>query len=88
MDQELLLKLIKICLICVLVNIPFGMLRSRMRSFTVLWFICIHAPIPVAAIMRRAEHLTFWYAFLFLIFSILGQIIGKKFMLKFFPIEE
>ena len=84
MNYELFLMLTKMCFVCFVVNIPFGMLRSRMRSFTVLWFICIHAPIPISAIMRREAGLSFWYIFLFMIFSILGQIIGKKFMLKFF----
>ena len=82
---ELIFSILKIGIICFSLNLPFGMIRSRFTSYSVMWFISIHAPIPVAAILRRAAGFSFWYVFIFMAFGIAGQILGKKIALKYFP---
>lgn len=85
MGYETVFTIFKIGVVCFFLNVPFGMIRSRFSSYTVAWFLCIHAPIPVAAILRRAAGFSFWFVFIFMIFGIAGQIIGKKIALKYFP---
>ncbi len=84
---ELIFLILKIGIISFLVNIPFGMIRSRFQSYSVMWFFSIHAPIPVAAVLRRSAGLSFWYLFIFMAFGIAGQVLGKKVALKYFPPE-
>ncbi|MDE7169409.1 MAG: hypothetical protein K2N67_04355 [Mucispirillum sp.] len=85
MSYELIFTILKIGFICFLLNVPFGMVRSRFNSYSVMWFLCIHAPIPVSAVMRRTAGLSFWYLFIFMAFGIAGQITGKKIAMKYFP---
>ncbi len=85
MSYETIFTIFKIGTICFSLNLPFGMIRSRFTSYSVMWFISIHAPIPVAAILRRAAGFSFWYVFIFMAFGIAGQILGKKIALKYFP---
>lgn len=85
MDNETVLKIILICIVCFVINLPFGMFRSRVQSYSILWFLSIHAPIPIAVIVRKSANLSWYYIFIFIVFSIAGQIIGKKFALKYFP---
>ncbi len=82
---ELIFLIFKIGIICFILNVPFGMLRSRFTSYSIMWFLSIHAPIPVAAILRRSAGFSFWYIFIFMAFGIAGQIIGKKIAMKYFP---
>lgn len=85
MDIETILKILLICIGCFIINFPFGMFRSRVKSYSVLWFISIHSPIPIAVIMRKSADLNWTFIFIFIIFSVLGQIVGKKTALKYFP---
>lgn len=87
-NYEIILSIFKIGTVCFFINIPFGMLRSRIRPYSLLWFICIHAPIPVSAVMRRAAGFNFWYAAIFILFGVAGQIVGKKAALKYFPVRD
>lgn len=85
MSYETIFTIFKIGIICFFLNLPFGMIRSRFTSYSLMWFLSIHAPIPVAAILRRAAGFSFWYIFIFMAFGIAGQIIGKKIALRYFP---
>lgn len=35
-----------------LLNLPFGYLRAGVKRFSVLWFIAVHAAIPVIVLLR------------------------------------
>jgi len=59
-------------------NIPFGILRTKFNKYSLGWFLCIHAPIPLVAGIRIFTKVSFYYIPLFLIVSILGQIVGGK----------
>jgi hypothetical protein len=42
-----------------LVNLPFGYWREGTRKFSLLWFVCIHAPIPAVIGLRIVSNLGF-----------------------------
>lgn len=64
-----------------ILNLPSGFLRGRAKKFSFQWFLFIHLPIPFIAFARIFSHLELKYIPLFILSSILGQIIGSK--LKF-----
>ncbi|PLX68375.1 MAG: hypothetical protein C0602_09350 [Denitrovibrio sp.] len=72
-----------ICIIALILNLPFGWLRTYTRKFSLAWIACIHAPIPIVALIRIYTDTKWIYIPLFLIFSIGGQILGAKLKAKF-----
>ncbi|HHN66277.1 MAG TPA: hypothetical protein ENK09_13050 [Nitrospirae bacterium] len=61
-----------------MLNLPFGLLRSKCRKYSFKWFLYIHLPIPVVFLARVTSHLDYHYIPLFLIAAILGQLIGGR----------
>ncbi len=59
-----------------IINLPFGILRSRVRRFSFKWFLYIHMPIPIIVLARYFANLDFSYAPLVILASISGQYIG------------
>lgn len=70
------LKILAVSVICLLVNIPMGMMRERSRKFSIQWILWIHASIPLIIALRIGLHLH-WVAIpINIAAAILGQIIG------------
>lgn len=67
-----------ITLIAVLINIPFGYIRSRAKRYSLRWFLSIHIPVPLIVIFRLLFHVDYKFIPLFIVASILGQMIGGK----------
>jgi len=67
-----------ICVIAFFLNLPFGWFRTYTKKFSIPWFVCIHAPIPIVAVIRIYTDTDFIYIPIFLIFSLAGQIIGAR----------
>ena len=61
-----------------ILNLPFGYLRNFTKKFSWQWFACIHIPIPFLAFFRIITGTPWQYIGLFLIMSVLGQIIGAR----------
>ena len=61
-----------------MLNLPFGWLRTYTKKFSILWAACIHAPIPLVAIIRVYTGIDWIYIPIFLIFSIAGQLVGGR----------
>jgi len=65
-----------VSVICLLVNIPLGMMRERSRKFSLQWLFWIHASIPLIIALR------FWLALhpiaipLNITAAVLGQFLG------------
>lgn len=76
--MDILQGIFAICVIALLLNMPFGWLRSYTRKFSVWWFACVHAPIPIVAFIRIYTHTSWTYIPLFLFFSVAGQIFGSR----------
>ncbi len=61
-------------------NIPFGYIRQGFKKFSVMWFVCIHAPIPFVILFRHLFGLGFQlYTYPIMVSAFfLGQYGGKK----------
>jgi len=70
------LKILLVSVMCLLVNIPMGMMRERSRKFSIQWILWIHASIPLIIALRIGLHLH-WIAIpINIVSAILGQTIG------------
>lgn len=61
-----------------LLNVPFGYLRSRTERFSFRWFLFIHLTIPFVFVARLFSHLDYRYIPLFLLAAVAGQVMGGK----------
>jgi hypothetical protein len=61
-----------------ILNVPFGFFRQRYRKLSVMWFICIHASIPVIVAGRIFSHLDYRYIPVFIAAAVMGQVWGGK----------
>ncbi len=84
--SEYVIRLMVVALIVFLINIPFGMLRSREKKFSFKWFLYIHLPIPLVVLARIYSDIGFaYYTYPVLICTFfLGQFVGRK-VLKICP---
>ena len=70
------LKILLVSVVCLLVNIPMGMMRERSRKFSIQWILWVHASIPLIIALRIGLHLH-WIAIpINIAAAVLGQIIG------------
>ena len=68
------------CLGTLMVNIPFGYLRSGYGKLSFMWFLYIHLPVPFVIYIRYMNGIDLsWTLAPFLFGSyFLGQFLGKK----------
>ena len=72
------LKILAVSVICLLVNIPLGVMRERSRKFSLAWIFWIHASIPLIIALRIVLHLP-WIAIpINIAAAVLGQAIGGR----------
>jgi len=60
------------------INIPLGKWRSKHKKFTVIWWLLIHASIPLIVAMRIWLNTPSIFIPLFILSAVLGQLIGSK----------
>jgi hypothetical protein len=65
-------------LLAFLVNLPLGWWRNRQARFSALWFLAIHASIPVLVATRFALGLSVWMIPVEIAFAIVGQVTGAR----------
>ena len=70
------LKILLISVICLLVNIPLGMMRERSKKFSLAWIFWVHASIPLIIALRIGLHLPMIAIPINIAAAILGQAIG------------
>ena len=70
------LKILLVSVLCLLINIPLGMMRERSRKFSVPWFLWIHASIPFIIALRIGLHLHLIAIPINIAAAVLGQFIG------------
>lgn len=63
-------------------NIVLGKYRARFKKMTVMWWIMIHASIPVIIPLRIWLNTPKLAIPLFIGLAVLGQIIGNRFLAK------
>ncbi len=61
-----------------IVNLPFGFLRSKAKKFSFPWFLYIHLPIPFVYVLRRLLMLPMLIIPLLLVAAIVGQVWGGR----------
>jgi len=61
-----------------MINLLFGYFRSGTKRYSLKWFLCIHAPIPLIFLARTSSHLGIVYIPLFVLAAVAGQILGGK----------
>jgi hypothetical protein len=69
-----------VALIVLLMNIPFGIWRSRTRKFSWQWILAIHLPVPMIIALRIFSGLGFqFYTFPIMIAAFfIGQFSGGR----------
>ncbi|HBR16691.1 MAG: hypothetical protein A3G39_09460 [Deltaproteobacteria bacterium RIFCSPLOWO2_12_FULL_43_16] len=77
--EKILITLFILILIALILNLPFGYLRSTVRKFSLSWFLYIHIPIPVVILMRLWLGFSYKAIPLILIGSMTGQLLGGYF---------
>ena len=65
-----------ISLVLLVINIPFGFIRSRNKKFSRVWGRCIYMPILIGYIFRKSAHLSYAASPFFLLATLSGQILG------------
>ena len=72
-----------VIILVILVNIPFGYLRGNKKTYSFLWFLFIHLPVPIVMYIRKVFEVdltwTFGPPYIAAYFS--GQWLGKKFLI-------
>jgi len=64
--------------VTMLINLPLGYSRARVRKYSLKWFLYIHLPIPLIFLARTLSHIEFKYVPIFVLAALIGQIIGGK----------
>ena len=66
------------------INVPFGWWRAGLRKLSPLWFLAIHAPVPLVVALRFALGLPFRWAFVpvFVAAYFAGQFVGARLRLR------
>lgn len=72
------MTIILISLFCLLLNIPFGNWRSKQKKFSFLWFVYVHAPVPLVIALRLLLKVEVIYIPLFIAMAVLGQYLGAR----------
>ncbi len=71
-------KIVILSILSYTLNIPLGYLRAPLRKFSTLWFVYVHAAIPIIVAFRILSKVSIKFAPIFIFFAILGQITGSK----------
>ncbi|MFZ5432971.1 MAG: hypothetical protein ACOZB3_04275 [Calditrichota bacterium] len=74
------MKLWLIAALVLLINIPCGMWRSRVRRYSIQWILAVHLPVPLIILMRIYSGLGWrWETFPVLVGAFfLGQFTGGR----------
>jgi hypothetical protein len=61
-----------------LINLPFGHARVKVRKYSFRWFLYIHIPIPFIFLARTLSQIEMKYIPVFVAAALIGQILGGK----------
>lgn len=67
-----------ITVLAFILNIPLGFLRSKQKKFSLKWIVYIHLAIPAIIALRISLHLGNYVIPIFVISSIIGQVVGAR----------
>ncbi|MDH4226367.1 MAG: hypothetical protein OEV59_01240 [Deltaproteobacteria bacterium] len=76
--DKLTLTIIALTVAALILNMPFGYLRTNHKRMSFMWLFYIHAPVPVIVAFRLLSGISYKYIPLFLAGAICGQFLGGK----------
>jgi hypothetical protein len=74
--ETAIMILLGITLIALILNLPFGYLRSKSRKFSLKWLFYIHVPIPFIFILRNLAGLDYKVIPVIATGAVVGQLLG------------
>ncbi len=70
---------IAVSIISFVVNIPLGYFRKNTRKFSFMWFLYVHASIPLIIYMRIKLDADNWIIPVNIFLAVMGQLLGQTF---------
>lgn len=70
------MMLLSITVFTLVLNLPFGYLRSRSKKFSIQWLLYIHLPVPIVLILRSLAGLDYKAIPVILAGAVAGQFLG------------
>ncbi len=64
--------------VTLLLNLPFGYLRSKTKKFSRMWFLYIHLPIPFIFALRTLAGIGYIAIPVFIAGAVAGQLLGGR----------
>lgn len=79
------MKILLVAIAVFLFNLPFGYWRSKVKKFSLQWFLAIHLPVPFVILLRIYSNIGFeLYTYPIIVGAFfLGQFIGAKYLGNF-----
>jgi hypothetical protein len=74
--EKAIMILLAITVIALILNLPFGYLRSKSRKFSFKWLFYIHIPVPFVFVLRNFAGLEYKAIPVILIGAVAGQLLG------------
>ncbi len=65
-------------LFTLLLNIPFGYMRSKSKKFSIQWILYIHLPVPLIIYLRSMAGISYYFIPLMLAAAVFGQFTGGR----------
>lgn len=65
-------------LFTLLLNIPFGYMRSKSKKFSIQWILYIHLPVPLIIYLRYMAGISYYFIPLMLAAAVFGQFTGGR----------
>lgn len=73
-----ILALVLLTLAALVLNLPFGYLRVKVKKFSVMWFLYIHLPIPFIFVLRTMAGFGYKFIPILVVGAVLGQLLGGR----------
>ncbi len=67
-----------ISIISFIANIPLGYFRKNTRKFSLLWFVYVHASIPLIIYLRITLNAENWIIPVNIFLAVMGQLLGQN----------
>ena len=77
--EKIVMAILLVTFFALMLNLPFGYLRSKEKRLSVMWFVYIHVPIPFIFVFRKYAGLDYRVIPVIVIGAIAGQFLGGRF---------
>lgn len=77
--EKILPAILLVTFFALIINLPFGYLRSKEKRLSIMWFVYIHVPIPFVFVLRKYAGLDYRVIPVIVVGAIAGQFLGGRF---------